>query len=314
MSEVEQTNKTEAATTLPSPYKITTSSNGEIVSISMSGSNSVSVQKSSLEDIKKVLSKFWPSGKDKMASGATMVLIDAFSGDGAKISLGSLLDIARVIDDLELIGVSGSETSVQVGTATKPRGRPKSSAKEKADNASGDTSQGSAVTTSDSLPETVSEVSKVKNEDVPVKRGRGRPRKVESEPTSVEPTPRRRGRPPKAVASSLLGDAPSWFGAKFHSKYEGTTTSGGHFSLNKVPLKLETPGSKHVVGIAKAPQDVMAWGYEMRSAGTHVAWVIVSGPDQLHIVSDDGSQAIPQTSIEEVITTISSRAPAKKAS
>jgi hypothetical protein len=267
-----------------------------------------------LEDIKKVLSKFWPSGKDKMASGATMVLIDAFSGDGAKISLGSLLDIARVIDDLELIGVSGSETSVQVGTATKPRGRPKSSAKEKADNASGDTSQGSAVSTSDSLPETVSEVSKVKNEDVPVKRGRGRPRKVESEPTSVEPTPRRRGRPPKAVASSLLGDAPSWFGAKFHSKYEGTTTSGGHFSLNKVPLKLETPGSKHVVGIAKAPQDVMAWGYEMRSAGTHVAWVIVSGPDQLHIVSDDGSQAIPQTSIEEVITTISSRAPAKKAS
>jgi hypothetical protein len=105
MSEVEQTNKTEAATTLPSPYKITTSSNGEIVSISRSGSKSVSVQKSSLEDIKKVLSKFWPSGKDKMASGATMVLIDAFSGDGAKISLGSLLDIARVIDDLELIGV-----------------------------------------------------------------------------------------------------------------------------------------------------------------------------------------------------------------
>lgn len=314
MSEVEQTDKTEAANTLPSPYKITTSSNGEIVSISRSGSKSVSVQKSSLEDIKKVLSKFWPSGKDKMASGATMVLIDAFSGDGAKISLGSLLDIARVIDDLELIGVSGSETSVQVGTATKPRGRPKSSAKEKADNASGDTSQGSAVSTSDSLPETVSEVSKVKNEDVPVKRGRGRPRKVESEPTSVEPTPRRRGRPPKAVASSLLGDAPSWFGAKFHAKYEGTTTSGGHFSLDKVPLKLETPGSKHVVGIAKAPQDVMAWGYEMRSAGTHVAWVIVSGPDQLHIVSDDGSQAIPQTSIEEVITTISSRAPAKKAS
>lgn len=314
MSEVEQSNKTEAAATLPGPYKIATSSNGEIVSISRSGSKSVSVQKSSLEDIKKVLSKFWPSGKEKMASGATMVLIDAFSGDGAKISLGSLLDIARVIDDLELIGVSGSEASAAVVTATKTRGRPKSSLKAKSDNASDDTTQDSAVSTSDSLPAAVSEPSTVKNEDVPVKRGRGRPKKIESETASTEPTPRRRGRPPKAVAPSLLGDAPSWFGAKFHSKYEGTTTSGGHFSLDKVPLKLETPGSKHVVGIAKSPQDVMAWGYEMRSAGTHVAWVIVSGPDQLHIVSDDGSQAIPQASIEEVIATISSRAPARKAS
>src|SRR5690606_8249840 len=106
-----------------------------------SGSKSVSVQKSSLEDIKKVLSKFWPSGKEKMASGATMVLIDAFSGDGAKISLGSLLDIARVIDDLELIGVSGSEASAAVVTATKTRGRPKSSLKAKSDNASDDTTQ-----------------------------------------------------------------------------------------------------------------------------------------------------------------------------
>lgn len=309
MSEVDQSNKTEATPTLPGPYKITTSSNGEIVSISRSGTKSVSVQKSSLEDIKGVLSKFWPTGNEKMASGATMVLIDAFSGDGAKITLGSLLDIARVIDDLELVGAPGTETNVSATKTAKTRGRPKSPPKEKSENVSAVTSQNDTVATSESVPVSVSKSNK---SDEPVKRGRGRPKKVESEAQSAEPTPRRRGRPPKATAPSLLGEAPSWFGAKFQSKYEGTTTSGGHFSLDKVPLKLETPGSRHVVGIATKPQDVMAWGYEMRSAGTHVAWVIVSGPNQLHIVSDDGSHVVPQASIGEVIETISSRAPASR--
>lgn len=350
MSAVQQSKSTDATLTLPGPYKITTSSNGDMASISRSGTKSVSVKTSSLEGIKSVLSKFWPTGNEKIAPGATMVLMDTFSGDGARITLGSLLDLARVIDDLELIGTTASgQATSEEAPAKKRRGRPPKA--EKAESSASAPAQAAAPAPSDQPseapqkrrgrpPKSASTASaETKTADAP-KRGRGRPKKADTEAKAAEqPSPQsapqkrgrkpkavvaaqsavpakapsRRGRPPKAATSSpLLSGAPSWFGGQFEPRYDGKTTSGGQFSLEKVPLKLEKPGSRHVMGVAQEPQDVMAWGYEIRSSGTHVAWVIVSGPTQLHIVSDDGTQAVPQASISDVMATISTRAPASR--
>ncbi len=348
MSAVQQSKSTDATLTLPGPYKVTTSSNGDMASISRSGTKSVSVKTSSLEGIKSVLTKFWPTGNEKIAPGATMVLMDTFSGDGARITLGSLLDLARVIDDLELIGTTASGQAASEAPA-KRRGRPPKA--EKAESSATAPAQAAAPAPSAQAseapqkrrgrpPKSASTASaETKTADAP-KTGRGRRKKAVTEAKAAEqPSPQsapqkrgrkpkaavatqnaapakapsRRGRPPKTEASSpLLSGAPSWFGGQFEPRYEGKTASGGQFSLEKVPLKLEKPGSRHVMGVAKEPQDVMAWGYEIRSSGTHVAWVIVSGPAQLHIVSDDGTQAVPQASISDVMSTISTRAPASR--
>jgi len=343
MSAVQQSKSTDATLTLPGPYKITTSSNGDMASISRSGTKSVSVKTSSLEGIKSVLTKFWPTGNEKIAPGATMVLMDTFSGDGARITLGSLLDLARVIDDLELIGTTASSQAAPEEAPAKRRGRPpKAEEAESSATAPAPSAQASEAPKKrrGRPPKSASTApAEPKTADAP-KKGRGRPKKAATEAQVVEQAspqsapqkrgrkpkaavatesaapgkaPSRRGRPPKAATSSpLLSGAPSWFGGQFEPRYDGKTTSGGQFSLEKVPLKLEKPGSRHVMGVAQEPQDVMAWGYEIRSSGTHVAWVIVSGPTQLHIVSDDGTQAVPQASIADVMATISTRAPASR--
>lgn len=361
MSAVQQSNSTDATLTLPGPYKITTSSNGDMASISRSGTKSVSVKTSSLEGIKSVLSKFWPTGNEKIAPGATMVLMDTFSGDGARITLGSLLDLARVIDDLELIGATAPSPAASEEAPAKRRGRrpkaeqaePSSTAPSQAaapapsaqtsetpqkrrgrppknaSTASTETKTADAPKTARGRGKKAAPAAKAKAPEAktnakaaeqpspqssPQKRGRKPKAAVTTESAAPAKAPSRRGRAPKATTSSpLLSGAPSWFGGQFEPRYDGKTTSGGQFSLEKVPLKLEKPGSRHVMGVAQEPQDVMAWGYEIRSSGTHVAWVIVSGPSQLHIVSDDGTQAVPQASISDVMATISTRAPSRKA-
>lgn len=368
MSAVQKSNATDNADTLPGPYKIDTSNDGETVTISRSGSKSVSVKASSIEGIKNVLSKFWPYGNEKLTPATEMILLDQFSGNAVKLNLGSLSDVARIVDQILLSETSTSTPLSSDEPVKRGRGRPKKiidavaqpSPAKPADDGGNQTSQ---IAPSDSgvqqapkrgrgrppkQQQPVPVVSNVAVEEVskepmvsppapdvalvtevPVKRGRGRPKKnvepalVASPPATETPVKRGRGRPPKNTDSQqvsaeepgvvLLGGAPSWFGATFLPKYEAHSQNGASWVLNKVPLKLQRPGSKMVEGIALKPEDVSGWGYQITSGGKHVAWVIVSGPSSLSIVSTDGANVIPQTSIAQVVDTLVQKAPAKAA-
>lgn len=361
---------TDAAHTLPGPYKISVSNDGDTISISKSGSKSVSVKASSMEGIKNVLSKFWPTGSERLTSNSEMILLDQFSGESAKLTLGSFADVAKLVEGL-LLDESVTSSTASPSPKTGRRGRPpKAEAAAKSETAKAksaepvkrgrgrprkDASSEPAVTTTPVVATTeeapkkrrgrppknaavaTSASAKPKKSDqeakavTGAKRGRGRPRKNPdqvaqpvAETTQAAP---RRGRPPKAqsastasqapsssvASASLLGSAPTWFGADFLPVYEGKTVPGDAFSLTKVPLKLAMPGSKKVSGVAVTLQDVNGWGYEIKFGRVHSAWIIVSGPTTMHIVSDDGSQAIPQKSIAEVMTTITTKTPKREA-
>ena len=238
MSAVQKSKSTDVTHTLPGPYKISSSSDGETISITRSGFKSVSVKASSMKGIKSVLSKFWPTGNERLTPGTEMILLDQFSGNGARLTLGSFVDVAKLVEKLLLPQAASSAVSpstseapvkrgrgrpkkvetaattpaptVTTGEVVKKRGRPRKNPE------AAEARPAPPVQAASSTSETAEQPKRGRGRPPkqqqpvptvaaePAKRGRGRPRKEEQLPTPPSPVSlvteptKRRGRPRKA--------------------------------------------------------------------------------------------------------------------
>lgn len=211
MSAVPKSKSTDVTHTLPGPYKISSSNDGETISITRSGFKSVSVKASSMKGIKSVLSKFWPTGNERLTPGTEMILLDQFSGNGARLTLGSFVDVAKLVEKLLLPQAASSAASPATSEAPVKRGRGRPKKVETAAITPAPTVATGEVVKKRGRPRKNPEAAEVrpaprvqaapsKSETAEQpKRGRGRPPKQQQPvPTvAVEPAKRGRGRPRK---------------------------------------------------------------------------------------------------------------------
>lgn len=131
-------------------------------------------------------------------------------------------------------------------------------------------------------PEESKATSKARKGKAPVQKAAA---KKKAEPKA---TPKAKAAPPPE--KPVPNDVPAWF-RELPKQITADDGRGGSVELVRRRLALEGPSSDRVKSRSDGTEEDTAWGYEVISAGRHVAWVIANRPERLivtGVVGDPG--------------------------
>jgi len=227
---------------LPSGFEAKSDTKAGKVEISRSGKGQrVKVDMSSYASVASLLSGLWPDGEASLEPGSALVIEESFSGRKATVVAAAIPDVAAVLKAL----------------VTKP-GKyvpAKDEAKESAP------AKGAQPAAAEKKTASKSKAASSKKA-TPASKGKAKPAAKAASAQAAAPK-RSHGIPPM----------PEWM--KAHKDREDADDGvGGKMELERTAIGLGAGGYKEVLGKAKGDEPNIAWGYEVRVDGEHVAWLI----------------------------------------
>jgi len=265
----------------------------------------------SYASVANVLSGLWPDGDAALEPGSTLLIEDNFSGRKATVVAAAVPDVAAVIKGL--VTKPGKYVPEDGKASAAP-------AKQEAKAATAETAAAPVKKKKDRREETrkrtekrraARAAAKLAAASESAKAEPSTPQAKESAAPEKTPAPAKKTPPAAKKAATPASKAkaagkgkgataaksgnqkprpagipkmPRWLESAHKDREDTDDGEGGKIELSRTAIGLGKKGFKEVLGPAKGDEPDVAWGYDVRSGGEHVAWLIAK-PQQGFVIA-----------------------------